>query len=1720
VEREQHDDVEFVSWPEGIAWRDLVNNGLRQPLERAVQRARSVVGRYPVLKAVVPVLVLSLVASIVMLPGSGPRPTSSGPISQASPGGSIGPSASSSADATAWQALDLDPAVVLATLTPDRESPAGVPTRGGFTLRSLDGTDARALAAGLRTDPPISFAIANGASPAELTLRPSEPLLAGQTYRLELRAPDGSLGGSWAFRTERPPRIVSTLPGDFRTDVKLTTGIEVTFDQDGTTGVETRFHIAPAIKGRFEHHDRTWAFVPDGPLAPATVYSISIDAGVGLEGSDLTLESGATFRFETVATAATPEVVVGFTAPTAAIRTGRQAALPIYLASNDKDETKTVPAEIFRLPDLATTVDAMARLTGPASWTLYAGEAHVPTAALTRVARLDAPVIVDKDGAAILSIPISLDPGAYLVVLPRRQEAQLVLQVTDLGAYALSTETDTIVWVNDLASVAPVQGATVALADGRRLGATDGRGLARFATRPDLLPHATQPLTIDESDEYDDWRPPDPTLLSVRAPDGRFVVAALGSSVNWLDGRFDNAMSQAADPHQRWWLLLNTDRTQYRETDTIHAWGLIRSRDDGSLPSSVHLALYPADGDYGSVQGPAITRLPVRLNRSGAFAIDVPTASLPRSYYQLNLEVGGVKAESAWVQVAEIRKPAYRIDVETDRHAYRDGETIDVTIRASFFDGSSVPSTELRVTTGDDERSVPITVRTNRSGVAHLTLPAKFQDDRPIGWMDQVINVTPVHPEEGEISGETRVVVFPSTAWLAGASRLSNSILRIDGKVSRVAFAAIDSAYIPGSDWAEVVAGRPLADRQVTAKVIRERQVRRDLGTRYDYVEKQVVRAYEYDIVEETLGTYRTRTGDDGSYHLSVAVPSNKNAYSIQLVATDSAGRQVRLDDYATATIDPSRAARPSYLISPNYCGGGSSVRIGLDATAEVTMHDGDGRVAAAGRFLFLVGNRGLKEATVSDSSTYARLLRERDLPGFSIRAVQVTTAGYTIADASVHVDTGDLAVQVRLKPDRARYQPGDHVSVRVTTIGPDGRPVPADVVVQGVDEKLYAIGAAAEVDVLGQLYRPVGDGFLQSFASHRVPQRPDEGGCGGAGGDRADFGDVVTAQLVRTGRDGRATVSFHLLDDLTSWHLSAMAITDGLRAGRSSVLIPVGLPFFVEAVLAPEYLVGEAPVLRVRAYGDSLRAGDRVRFTVSAPTLGLRETTIVGKAFEAVRVPLPSLPAGEHAIRIAGRGPDAKMRDSVIRTVRTIPSRLASLETAADTLTSDYAPKGGAGLTTYAITDIGRGSLISTLLDLASATSARFDRLAGADAARRLLIDEFGYHADALRDPAFEPARFEQYGIGLLPYASGDPEISALAALTVRDRISVGQLTTYLDGIADAEDSSREVRIMALAGLAGLGQDVLERLRDFGSQDLTIRESLWLGLGLAAVGDENGARTIERGLLEEHGERFGQWVRLAVGATTEDTLNASRLLMMLSARLGEPFAPDVLRYLDDHPSKERAIALERLAYVQAGLDRLPREAGRLAWTVDGQRHEVTVAPGGTFTLVVTAAQRSTLKLEPLAGKLTIVASWTGDGASLPSAGGVTIQRKVTPSNDARDDRLVQVVITVGLGTVPYTGCWQIRDVAPSGLAPIERSWEWPEVDGEEGAVSDQIPRPYDIDGQTVLWCLTRHDRSRSVTYSARVVSPGTYAWQPAVIQAVDAPEMGASTEATTYTIR
>lgn len=1641
------------------------------------------------LRAIVPVLIVVLVATVLVTnPTARPDATSApgSPIADASPSAGLDGSAGPTLPPEPWEDLVLGPIEVIAEITPIRQDRTGVATASGFTLRSLGRTPAAQLATGVEAQPPLKFRVRLGATKDEVVLEPTEKLLEDTTYRLTLTRGDGGLGGTWAFRTQRPLQVVATTPGDEETGVPVDTGIEVAFDQDGTVGLEDHFTVEPVVAGRFEQHGRTWAFVPDGPLRHATAYRVTVTPGVGLEGSELELETEVAFAFETEPVAGPREARLSFPGPLAAVRPDQEAALLIETARRS-DRPDTFPTRIYALPDLDATQDAAERLTGPDQWLRVSGEGLVDTSRLDRIASFDAPVVDAVRRAAVLAIPMRLEPGAYIVEVPRRTgAAQLLLQVSYLSAYAVSTDTRSVVWVNNLSSVAPVVGATVSLPNGRNLDATDNGGVAEFATPPELLPRRS---------EGHRWRPP-VRLLAVRAPDGQALVVALGSPVSDLDGEYDSAYSVAHELSQQYWLLLETDREEYRQTDTINVWGLVRPRAGSDAPGTAELQLRSGAGNSGG-RDLAIARIPLSLSGRGAFTAQIPISDLPRAHYMLDLIVDGRVADSRWLSVDDIVKPAYRLEVETDLHAFLDGDPLAITIRATFFDGTGVPGVDLRVRAS--EGGGRVTVTTDAEGVARTTLRASFPSHQPAGFNHQRISVRPARPEEGQIYDSTSVVVFPSTAWLTTRAKLDRERLTIQGSLTHVEFHELNAAYDPASwRWpsGRVADGRPVVGHTVTAQVTQIDWVRRQTGTRYDYIEKRVVQIFDWKQVEASLGTFEVETGSDGRYRLSLPVPSASASYEIQLRATDADGRPVVTTDYVSARRYPSEASSRPFLLRGS-CGSAGSMTVGLDEAADLTFHDADGS-PAEGRFLWLVANRGLRDVATSGAPRFSHTMRTADLPRFTVRGVQVTSEGYATADASVHVDLDDLTIRVRVIPDRERYAPGGRASVEVRTTGPDGQPIAADVVVQGVDEKLYAIGTASRPDVLNNLHRWVSDGFLQSFASHRIPSEHEEGGCGATGGGdaRSDFGDVVTFQLVTTGADGRGTASFDLLDDLTSWRITAMAVSRDLKAGVGSTLLPVSLPFFVESVLATEYLAGEVPILRLRAYGDALGADDAVRFTVNAPSLGLEDATVDGVAFQAARLTLPALTLGRHRIRIDADGPDDR-HDAVIRFIDVIPSRLETLVTHYDELTADFVPRGGDGLTTYTISDAGRGSLIKLLADLAHARSGRFDRLAAAAVARQILIEEFGFDEERLPPVDFEASEFEKRGISLLRYSSRDPELSAMAALLVPGSIDTGQLRSYLSNLNDDGDTTREAQIMVLAARAGLGDDVLDRLRAMVEADLTIREWLWLALGLAAAGDEHGARDIERTLLEEHGERLGPWVRLRVGNDVIDTESATRLLLVLSARLGERFAPDVAAYLADQVTGERSVALEMLAYAQAMLDRMPRTATRFAWIIDDERHVEKLRPGGSKTIVVTPEQRATFRLETLEGELGVVTTYRSASADLPTGDFVTINRTVTPGATVGEHQLVRVEITVTFGSQATDECWLVTDVVPSGLAPISR---W---DG----------------GQRVWGCISRDDPD-PIGYTARVVSPGTYTWEPAIVQSPAAPEVGDATAPLTFQIR
>jgi hypothetical protein len=90
----------------------------------------------------------------------------------------------------------------------------------------------------------------------------------------------------------------------------------------------------------------------------------------------------------------------------------------------------------------------------------------------------------DEDQRGWVRLPSALHSGWYVVTvvhggIPRQD----ILQVSDLSAYAVTTDTRSAVWVNDMRSNAAVAGAAVTLA-GQRLGTTARNGLLVATTRP------------------------------------------------------------------------------------------------------------------------------------------------------------------------------------------------------------------------------------------------------------------------------------------------------------------------------------------------------------------------------------------------------------------------------------------------------------------------------------------------------------------------------------------------------------------------------------------------------------------------------------------------------------------------------------------------------------------------------------------------------------------------------------------------------------------------------------------------------------------------------------------------------------------------------------------------------------------------------------------------------------------------------------------------------------------------------------------------------------------------------------------------------------------------------------------------------------------------------------------------------------------------------------
>jgi hypothetical protein len=243
--------------------------------------------------------------------------------------------------------------------------------------------------------------------------------------------------------------------------------------------------------------------------------------------------------------------------------------------------------------------------------------------------------------------------------------------------------------------------------------------------------------------------------------------------------------------------------------------------------------------------------------------------------------------------------------------------------------------------------------------------------------------------------------------------------------------------------------------------------------------------------------------------------------------------------------------------------------------------------------------------------------------------------------------------------------------------------------------------------------------------------------------------------------------------------------------------------------------------------------------------------------------------------------------------------------------------------------------------------------------------------------------------------------------------------------------------------------------------------------------------------------------------AETASTTTA--LLAIVAAGLGDPLAADMDAYVEANPPRDTLVALERALAARFWADRIPGADAVASLTVDGVTRRVAIRPDQPTWLTLTPAQLANARLSPIEGTPIVTSRWEGplDPGDLDGQAITRFTRRVTPRGAVAPDQVIVVTFAVELAARADDGCWRVTDLVPSGLAPIANAPTWWR-DEEEGAPASVTP--WRVVGQRVDFCVWRDDKRpvQSLRYIARVVTPGTFHWEPAVIQSTVIPEWGA----------
>lgn len=1557
-------------------------------------------------------------------------------------------------------------------LTPDNPDPAGLDPAGTLTLITTKPLSTAAVQESLAVHPAVPLTVQKADREGKaFTITPTQALAANQVYRFRL-APTAGVNRpyQWSFQTRTEFRLLGTLPRDQGTGVPVNTGIEFTFSHEDYADPAAYFQIDPAVPGRFERHKKTAAFVPTSPLQSGTIYTVTLKQGLRRLQGEGQLTEDHSFSFETQDPKQEAQRS-DFHVPTDLAEFPANDR-PVFSFWYNAKSRGSIDVSVFQYPDATGFITAFEKQEKVPWWAnLSRSRYQEETTPLTRVASFTAEPQTHENGNFIL-FPEPLPAGYYKATFQMGDTQRHVrFQVTDLSSHVSVTTTRTLVWLNDLSTGLPVAGAKVATHKGTGSATTGNDGVALLPT-PERVESGTGST---------------PLFFTARAGAKEAVIYA--PPTYWSYG-------YNPDKQSLYWKYLYLDRSLYKPEDTVQVWGVVHPREAGATRVDAVTAEVIRN-DYRSYDGGILPLVSTTLAvENSTFIGSLPLPNLKPGHYELRLRMGEETLRSQWFEVATYAKPAYRLEVTADKRAIFSGEPITYRVKASFFEGTPVPNMPLNYRFNSDKGEYSTT--TDLNGEAVITFAPPPNKAMTGGYPGQLwFNINAGLPEVGQISEERTVSLFQRDTMTTTQVEQREGEATVTVQLNQITLQKINA----GRDWD--YKGPTAPGRSIQFFLTELNWNKMEDGQYYDFIEKVVRTRYRYVEAHKEIGAFEAESDINGKAAYTFPVDPEKQ-YQVTIRTQDSRG--LGLSDSVSVS-----GRRFSYPYSDNYYRwhqlapeqpdkqeGAIGEPIGF-----VMQRDQTPVADRAQGFLFFTARRGLQEYQVQDSATFRFALKEEDPPNTHLTVIHFDGRRYDQAQRPVAFDADQRKLQVAVKPDKDAYRPGEEVKLRVEVLNRYGQPAPgAQVNLNLVDEALFAL-RDQHVNLLGSLYGEyVGSGILRSRSSHEVPQPGGGAEKGGEGGGvRRDFKDAVFFATVTTDKDGHATASFRVPDNLTTWRLTYQAIRpQTMEAGSGSTGIVVRLPFFADMVLGETYLTGDQPVLQVRSYGTPVTSSQVVEYRVElrGPSGFQQDLERSGPPSTPIMIPLKRLEAaGTYTVLV--RASIGDLSDALERRVTVVDTYLRQNRVDFALLDPKTALTGAdKGLTTLTFLDWERGQYLDLLYRSRWHWGNRFEMKLARVVATSLLKDHFA-DKNEWQEPDLEAFRFQtpDGSIAILPYSDGDLKLSALTADLSAELFDQAALTLYFQRILEDTEQSRERKTQALYGLAALNQPVLVTARSLLAEaDLSLIEKLYLSLAVAELGDLESVRPLYRDLVKQQGELIGRDLRLKADRDTDEQLEATALAAALAGKLSEPETASFLSYLSENQPAESLILLEQLLAVQGGLERLADQPVAFTFVRDGKEIHKELKPGERFQVALKPEELAALRFKDIEGSVAVISTYEAAGMPKAEPSSTVITRTYSPSPDSlKAGDIVTITLHYSLPAGAPGSGYEITDYLPSGLKLLERSWQygtWPERPQYDSW-------PLLMNGQRVTFWASQE--GLPVRYYARVVTPGEYRAEEPVLQ-------------------